>query len=802
MNCMDTMAHMPTRIAFGLGGGSAFNDSPVQTGSSFPAAVAVSQQPAPPGTDFLRTAGYFTAGDGGGGLYKRTAAEPGHAGKLQSLDSVWFELVAEDAVWPEQFGARRDGIQDDTAALQAAADAISAMPGADVLHLRAGTYRMDATVTVPANVSLIGTSGTVLDGRGALGANLTDSAHLVTAPGTLIPLTALSADIARNGRTLTFTAPPSAVAEGDVLVIYDAADYSFSGFRSYYRAGEYVRVAQVSGSQITIHGSFADDYVAANVTVYRMSGTTTAVFRDFEVRGLADPTRSIRALLLNNPLDSEIRNVRARGASHSGLMIKNGFNVEIAGCFCEDDLDPVGGTDYGLVIANSQSVRVSGGYFNAGRHGITLGGAGETGDVTCRYISITGAHIVTSGDLVQALNSHGNTEYLIVDGCILDGGMTMGGDHLVIKGNTIRGRQYNGPTALALTELRGTNVALINNSVESDQTATGRGNLIDIGGNSNVISASTRRGGELIISGNALRYTGADRQTALISINQRGYAGVQPVDVRVSDNTFHVTDTADPPPDSLLVELALFLRRFSGDAYRTVHVTGNTGEGGLHIQNQGTGDTAAETVLIAGNQLRRGKRVMINDCSRSAYIRDNGFERMRYESGYAGELTSPASAVHITGNTFLDCAWGWQSSSVTRSAVRAVNAGSVLVRGNVVLGRPERLEFDAAAGITGSFVIGETVTGASSAATATLHEITGQDRAAVLQSASGVFQAGEQITGAISGAVATLQATAPVASMATYALSLSGITELWRDQNIISSGLPVYLSGIGTDHGT
>lgn len=56
---------------------------------------------------YLRTAGYSTAGDGGGALYKRAVLEPSHAGKVQSADGAWWEL-AENEVNPKQFGAKGD----------------------------------------------------------------------------------------------------------------------------------------------------------------------------------------------------------------------------------------------------------------------------------------------------------------------------------------------------------------------------------------------------------------------------------------------------------------------------------------------------------------------------------------------------------------------------------------------------------------------------------------------------------------------------------------------------------------------
>jgi hypothetical protein len=68
---------------------------------------------------YLRTAGYYAAGDGGGALYKRVVSEPSHAGKIQSADGAWWELSTE-YVTPNMFGARCNGINDDVPAINAA----------------------------------------------------------------------------------------------------------------------------------------------------------------------------------------------------------------------------------------------------------------------------------------------------------------------------------------------------------------------------------------------------------------------------------------------------------------------------------------------------------------------------------------------------------------------------------------------------------------------------------------------------------------------------------------------------------
>lgn len=91
----------------------------------------------PETASFLRTAGYYAPGDGGGALYKRVATEPAHAGKVQSADGSWWELVS----WPvnvKMFGAKGDNVSDDT---QAFKDAYG--------FFKTGTDEQGGTIWVP-----------------------------------------------------------------------------------------------------------------------------------------------------------------------------------------------------------------------------------------------------------------------------------------------------------------------------------------------------------------------------------------------------------------------------------------------------------------------------------------------------------------------------------------------------------------------------------------------------------------------------------------------------------------------------
>lgn len=72
----------------------------------------------PIGITGVRVNGYSAAGDGGNALFKKVGSEPSHAGKFQSLDGAWWEVVVPAAGLDVRImGVKADGVTDDYAAM-------------------------------------------------------------------------------------------------------------------------------------------------------------------------------------------------------------------------------------------------------------------------------------------------------------------------------------------------------------------------------------------------------------------------------------------------------------------------------------------------------------------------------------------------------------------------------------------------------------------------------------------------------------------------------------------------------------
>jgi hypothetical protein len=745
--------------------------------------------------NFIRTAGYAARGDGGSALYVRVASEPSHEFKITSADGAFWEGIPEgNEVWPEQFGAVRDGTANDTTAINNAGSYCGSVGG--VLGLRAGTYRCDGTVTFPANVSVrgAGMDKTIIDGSQTTNASLTDRLNVTTAAATYTALPALSTAVSKGDTDLVFASAPSVVA-GDVIVIYNDTDASFSGFRTEYRAGEQLIVQSISGSTVTVEGSIFDDYAIADVDLYKLTGTTTAKLSDFTIKGLADASNAITGFRLKTGLHCVVENVKAYNSSLAGMSVENCVGVEIINCVAKDDFAQTSGTDYGLAISNSREIRVRGGHYVAASHGITIGGGGSTGDVPNRFFSVSDAYI--SSDTVQAGDCHGNSEYGSFTNCTCDGGLKVSGNHIRVVNNQIIGKHYNGPMALVFSEMLGCNFTIEGNTIESGQAVASRGNLIDVGGNSTtVLNSDTTRGGILAIRGNKLIYTGTDAQGCLIDVSLRGYAGAEPVTIDISDNISEAPNEVFPHSSGVLINNLAQVRMVSGSEIEAVYFRNNRGVGGFRARNDlAAGQTLAKFIDVSGNTLKNGLDFRAFDAGQQMIFRNNNLTDMAFYCGYSGDATTRAKAAFVDGNVLTRC--GWSRDTILASLI-LWNAGDAWAHGNFIVGDPQYVRVDAG-GIIGDFDVGNTITGDTSNATAIVYEVNSNEFIAVNDTIDGTFANGEPITITPSGATATLHASAPVAAQRTRSFYFDTITELWNGQNIDAAGLAATKTSITTD---
>jgi len=731
------------------------------------------------------------------GIYAAFAASSGSSlvGFIQSgtgAVATTVQAKLRESVSVKDFGAVGNGSTDDTAAIQLALNS-----GAKRVYAPAATYKILGTLTIPTGVCLDGDGPdqTIFDGSSTTFAALTSGQHIRTTAGSYTALPALSVSPSKGATTLTFASAPS-LQTNDVFLIYNPTDYSYSGWRTEYRAGEYLRVASVSGSVVTLQGTLADSYTAAAVSMYRYDTMTTCKLSNFKLIGLNDLSNSVFGLNLISCVDSVVENVEVTNCSYTSIGVQRCFNLSLTNCTATENFATSGaGGEYGLAIGNSHIVHVIGGYYAAYRHGITVGGTTGVGCVTNRYVVINAAH-VTGANAVQVMDFHGNTEYSTISACTIDGGFSGGGDYLLITGNQIRANTANGQVAMYMSEMRGLNVTISNNIIENPNASTtnSRGAFIDFGGNNSCIGTETYKGGTINIFNNLMTWgLTATADCPTIKIVNGGYAASLPIGVMVKSNRMTMLN------DNVYAGfISVGVNSATAVQWNVVNVSENSmGRGGIVSLSNTTAANYSANYFYSHNNVSDGTSVYpisATQVKELASIKGNTISNSEiYAIYFSGVSTSNrCKRVHIMNNTTFDNYISITGASSTNADIICQNASYAVVQSNAGGSFNKYLTVASNA----NFQLGETITGGTSGATATIAFLRSTNQIMMTTTASGAFTVGETITGGTSGATTTVSAEAFTTA---YRSSYTNIDNLWQGQNVGIRTSTDYTSGVTTN---
>lgn len=225
-----------------------------------------------------------------------------------------------------------------------------------------------------------------------------------------------------QGRNLLTLASAPAVSVGDWICIYNPTDFSYSGWRNYYRAGEWKQVLSVSGNSITTTKPFYATYAAADVLVYRLNSVRS---RLANVRLLGGAGNK-QLVIFSQTAGAIFDRVSAEGSNYSAY----GFDRCVRGVVYDPQIRNLGaGTDdYGVIASNSQHIKIHRGSIYARRHAVAQGGLDAIGGVPCRDIRTYDALLSNDPEQnVGAADFHGNVEQSSFERCTIYGAVKYGG---------------------------------------------------------------------------------------------------------------------------------------------------------------------------------------------------------------------------------------------------------------------------------------------------------------------------------------------------------------------------------------
>ena len=403
--------------------------------------------------------GYHDVNDGGAGVYAIRAKTPydvENGGSIIFLDNGNVaELITDGAVNVKQFGAKGDGVTDDTVAFR------NAINSGYAVYVPKGHYILTEEIENTTGLTMYGDGEeSVLD----FGSSIASGNYALSINGTLPELSNSIANVSAGSTTITFSSAHG-LSVGDVFCIYNPTDYSWSGWREYYKAGEWCKVESItSATVVTVTRPLYDSYTGASVDIYKMN-SVPVVLKDFSIIG----TSSHGLLYVSACENVQLSNIVSKLEKYSCVYVDRCYGVSATNLNLYNK--GTSDNDYGLLIGNCQNVTVQGGYYYGRRHGITTGGDSYAGCVPCRNINILNATLDNNPAANQSSNGfHGNIEDALISDCVIYNAVNSAGRNVVVQNCKIIDNGKTGPTMLSLSEMNGGTHIFRNNYIVTGTT--------------------------------------------------------------------------------------------------------------------------------------------------------------------------------------------------------------------------------------------------------------------------------------------------------------------------------------------
>jgi len=315
--------------------------------------------------------------------------------------------------------------------------------------------------------------------------------------GTLTRLPDLTANVVKSSSMITLS-NTNGISEGDWICLYNPTNFSYSKFREYYRAGEWIKVLSVSNNIIKTASPIYESYQAADMQVYKLNSVKCHIKG---IKILNNSTTLAGSILFGLSSDTKVSIKDALCQQESVVLFDRCIKPFSVGCYGINK--GASSDDYFISIANCQHARHIGGDIYSRRHAVALGGNDQLCSVPTRdFRSQAGAILRNDPEsTVGAADMHGNVAHSSYDDCIIYGGSNIGGgDECYYRRCKIISDPYG---RIGFTrEVLGGNHGWIDcegTVIADPQKTSGRG-IFDFGGNSSVYNSYTEKNSTIILN--------------------------------------------------------------------------------------------------------------------------------------------------------------------------------------------------------------------------------------------------------------------------------------------------------------
>lgn len=385
-------------------------------------------------------------------------ARKGKASLREKIDEI-DGYLGDIAINVKQFGAKGDGVTDDT---QAFLDMTAFCNNRSYtkIYIPKGIYKINQQITINSNVTIYGDNEneTILDFSTSTG-DFPNNACLLITGDEPQALPAITADIVKNDNALSFANTPN-LNEGDIITILDATLNSWSGYREYYRKGEMAKVISVNDLTVTLDNPFYDSYENnANLKINKLNMIMANVSKiGFKLKMTTEVGQV--GLLLRYCKNAKVTDITGSGTNYAHVSLNNCYNTILERINIDYSSPPIG-YNYGIGISNSHKIHVNKCSLKTERHGLAIGGNDTVTAIINREIIITDCFIGSYG--YTGADMHGNVEYIYYKNCVIENGVIMAGNNTEVKNCNIK----TDPQGIAIYfgEVKGMNHNIINNDI-------------------------------------------------------------------------------------------------------------------------------------------------------------------------------------------------------------------------------------------------------------------------------------------------------------------------------------------------